>query len=143
MPVLIAEGGRSRIGKLYCVDTWQNDAMSEGQWDTYSTFLTNTEPYKEIITPLRGRSADVSSQFTGMLDMLFIDGDHNYDGVRDDALHWLPKLCPGGWLLMHDWGWAEGVQRVIREIVVPLQIAEPETLPNLYAVQIDSKRMLP
>ena len=34
--------------------------------------------------------------------MVFVDGDHNYDAVRRDVEDWLPKLKPGGFLLIHD-----------------------------------------
>ena len=34
--------------------------------------------------------------------MLFIDGDHSYDGVRADWDHWGPRLEPGGHVLFHD-----------------------------------------
>ena len=30
-------------GKLYCIDTWINDAMTEGTWDTYQYFIDNTK----------------------------------------------------------------------------------------------------
>lgn len=36
------------------------------------------------------------------LDFLLIDGDHSYEGVRADYLHWRDALRPGGHLLFHD-----------------------------------------
>lgn len=36
---------KSGTGKLFCIDTWNNDAMSEGPWDTYSEFTKNTVPF--------------------------------------------------------------------------------------------------
>lgn len=35
-------------------------------------------------------------------DVLFIDGDHRYEGVRRDVDDWLPLLAPGGYMLLHD-----------------------------------------
>ena len=32
----------SRISKLYCIDTWENDAMSEGKKSTFDAFTQNT-----------------------------------------------------------------------------------------------------
>jgi len=130
-------------GRLYCVDTWQNEGMTEGPRDTYQEFLSNTRRYYHLIVPIRARTQDAASNFDQMIDLLFIDADHRYEAVVADLGCWLPKLRPGGWLLMHDWGWAEGVKRAIQEIVVPLQVDTPETLPNLYAVRINSRTGLP
>jgi predicted O-methyltransferase YrrM len=35
-------------------------------------------------------------------DLVFLDGDHSYEGVRADYEHWRPLLRPGGHLLFHD-----------------------------------------
>jgi predicted O-methyltransferase YrrM len=59
----------------------------------------------------------------GTLALLFVDGDHSYDGVRADWLHWRDRVAPGGHLLFHDavatGGYStssEGVVRLIAEI---------------------------
>lgn len=36
------------------------------------------------------------------IDLLFVDGDHSYEGVRMDAEHWLPAMREGGDVLFHD-----------------------------------------
>ncbi len=36
------------------------------------------------------------------LDLLFVDGDHRYEGVRADTERWLPFVRPGGTVLFHD-----------------------------------------
>ncbi|MDQ3380699.1 MAG: class I SAM-dependent methyltransferase [Actinomycetota bacterium] len=35
-------------------------------------------------------------------DVVFIDGDHTYDGARTDVERWLPGVTPGGHLILHD-----------------------------------------
>lgn len=37
------------------------------------------------------------------LDLVFLDADHSYDGVRDDIASWLPKVRLGGWIGGHDY----------------------------------------
>ena len=37
------------------------------------------------------------------LDLLFIDGDHSYEGVKNDTLSWEPKVKEGGTILFHDY----------------------------------------
>jgi hypothetical protein len=36
------------------------------------------------------------------LDFLFIDGDHTYEGVKDDFEHYKQYVKPGGWIGFHD-----------------------------------------
>lgn len=117
--------------KLFCIDTWQNDAMSEGKKNTFEEFLINTHDYHTIITPIRGWSHEIAENFIQKIDFLFIDGGHSYDDVKKDVDLWMPKLNTGALLVMHDSGWAEGVQRVIREDVSPRAKREGR-LPNMY-----------
>lgn len=44
----------------------------------------------------------VERVMTGPLDMLFIDGDHTYDGVRNDYTLYRKFVRPGGVILFHD-----------------------------------------
>jgi predicted O-methyltransferase YrrM len=39
---------------------------------------------------------------TANLDVLFIDGDHSYEGVKKDFELWSPLVRPGGIVLFHD-----------------------------------------
>lgn len=36
------------------------------------------------------------------LDFLFIDGDHTYEGVKQDFLMYSPFVSPSGWIAFHD-----------------------------------------
>ncbi len=116
---------------LYCIDTWDNETMPEGKRDTFDEFLSNTRLYKDIIRPIRSSSLDAAKCFQDKIDLLFIDGDHRYNAVKDDWTHWLPHLNPGACVIMHDVGWAAGVQRVVHEDIQPLAATE-RWMPNLY-----------
>jgi len=132
---LAAGIGESSCKKIYCVDTWSNDAMSEGKRETYQEFLDNTRKYQNLISPLRGTSTDVANAFNEGVDLLFIDGDHTYEGVKADVDAWLPKLNKNALVIFHDIGWAEGVKRVVDEEIKKLAKAEGR-LPNLYWAQL-------
>lgn len=106
---------------LTCVDTWRNDGMSEGVRDTFREFVDNTKPYADRIAALRMTSAEAAQDFAGEIDFLFIDGDHSYEGCKADFEAWVPKLRDGGVVVFHDVLWAEGVQRVIRDLFLPMQ----------------------
>ena len=54
---------------------------------------------------LRLYSRDAAPLFpNSSLDYVFIDGDHSYEGVKNDILLWLPKIKKGGWIGFHDYG---------------------------------------
>jgi predicted O-methyltransferase YrrM len=67
-----------------------------------------------------GKSADLAWQFSPQtIDLLFIDGDHTYEGVKIDLELWVPLVKPGGIVAGHDYSWddnpAGGVTRAVKE----------------------------
>lgn len=122
---------RKDASHLYCVDTWQNDAMTEGARDTFGLFERHVAPFRRVITPLRGHSVTLAGQFTEKIDFLFIDGNHDYAAVRSDIAAWFPLLAPGALAVFHDIAWAPGVQKAVSEFVAP-RAGKDGRLPNLY-----------
>lgn len=60
----------------------------------------------------------------GEVDLLFVDGDHSYEGAAADLERWSPLVRPGGHLVIHDavdtGGYGTvypGVQRAVDEIL--------------------------
>ena len=121
-------------GKIFCVDTWNNDAMTEGHRNTWAEFLRNVGPYLDKIVPVQGWSVDVVDKVmihTDKLDLLFIDGDHSYEGVKADWDAYRKLLHDGSIVVFHDIGWAEGVKRVVEEDVEPIAKSSGR-LPNMW-----------
>ena len=130
--------GAARIpqgaGRVICIDTWANDAMSEGRRDTWQEFNDNTRPYSDCIVPVRGFSVDVLASVRreiSHVDLLFIDGDHAYESVKADWDAYKPFLRSGSTVVFHDYGWAEGVRRVVHEDVACL-VDRSDRLPNMW-----------
>ena len=124
----------SGFGKVYCIDTWNNEGMAEGLRDTWQEFKINTVNCRDYIVPVRGFSTEVVedvASHTGSLDLLFIDGDHSYEGVKADWDAYNRFLKPGAIVVFHDCGWAEGVKRVIQEDVEPI-VSGSDSLPNMW-----------
>lgn len=130
----------SQSSRLICIDTWQNDAMKyqdadtdAEKRDTHAEFVHNTRRFRDKIVEIRRWSHaaldDVVAVAQGV-DFLFIDGDHNYDGVKLDWDLYSPLLSPGAIVAFHDTGWAEGVRQVVREDVLPIAKLVRK-LPNL------------
>lgn len=54
---------------------------------------------------LRMTSNDAASKIEEGMDLLHIDGNHDYDRVMDDLTNYLPKLRVGGFLVVDDIDW--------------------------------------
>jgi predicted O-methyltransferase YrrM len=124
------------LGKVYCIDTWRNDSMTEGGRDTMAEFLHNTRKFSRHIEPIRGWSTDPQvvdhvKRLAVKIDLLFIDGDHRFEGVLADWKLYSPLLAKNAIVAMHDIGWAEGVQRVVAEEIQPHVVWESR-MANLW-----------
>ena len=128
--LMIAKGLKDK-SKLFCIDTWNNDAMTEGNWDSYQEFSKNIKTVEDKIITIRNTSEQAGIDFNKNIDFIFIDGDHSYEGVKKDIDIWFPKLKSKGIIIMHDIGWAEGVNKVINENIHP-NLSKFEKLPNMY-----------
>jgi predicted O-methyltransferase YrrM len=63
------------------------------------------------------RSQDVGRRWSEPVDVVFVDGDHSPDGVREDWEVWHPHVRPGGVVAFHDAKEPEsGPTRVIAEL---------------------------
>ena len=60
------------------------------------------------------------------IDVLLIDGDHSYSGVKADYEKWMPFVKEGGMILMHDVLWAhKGVIKFFWDEVALPKISLP------------------
>lgn len=137
---MLALGNKNN--KVFCVDTWKNDTMPEGMRDTFGEFKKNTKDFFNIV-PLRGASENVAKTFNKKIDLLFIDGDHSYQGMKTDVFCWIPKCKDGAIVAFHDIGPGcseYGVNQVIREYIKPIEKNVVNVLPNMYITQILSSK---
>jgi predicted O-methyltransferase YrrM len=122
-------------GVLYAIDTWKNDAMSEGIRDTKGDFIKNVGEHIKKIEMIQGYSSQMcevlSSTITSPVDVLFIDGDHSFEGALADWQNYRKFLGSGSIVIFHDFGWAEGVKRVVDEYVIN-NVSEYNNLPNMW-----------
>jgi predicted O-methyltransferase YrrM len=57
---------------------------------------------------IHGDSKDIGASWEGpMVDLVFVDGDHSYEGCVGDILAWWPHLRVGGLMAVHDYGKAD------------------------------------
>ncbi len=89
----------------YAVDTWRGDdhtgPMDESCY--LAVDINNQRHYSAFSYLVRGTFDEARSQFTERtIDLLHIDGAHDYESVRHDFETWLEKVVPGGIILFHD-----------------------------------------
>ena len=75
------------------------------------------EKYPNIV-PVKGDSKEIGKIWRIPLGLLFIDGDHSFEGAKSDYEYFSPYIIEGGFLAMHDYDMS-GPRRVIDEIVTP------------------------
>jgi predicted O-methyltransferase YrrM len=86
---------------------------------TFGDFEKNMEAagITDLVTPMPGRSQELAEGFDRPIELLFIDGAHQYDLVLEDFERWVPKVVEGGVVAMHDTTWFEGPKRVADELI--------------------------
>lgn len=71
----------------------------------------------DIVIPIPKRSREAINDIKEPVELLFIDGAHGYEFVKEDFLNYFPKVITGGTIAFHDIN-REGVKRVIDEYVL-------------------------
>ena len=130
--ILSAE--RPQGSRLFCIDTWANDAMTEGHRSTEDEFKRNLADRLDEIVMMKGLSCDQQSLLataTQHVDMLFIDGDHSYESVNADWEMYCGFLVEGSAIAFHDYAWAEGVRSVVSRKVTKV-CRSSGSLPNMW-----------
>jgi hypothetical protein len=102
-----------RPSRLYLIDLFEGHCDS-GNEDGNNVVIRNlSDAYVRLLSEMRsnpkvqllkGRSADILASFPdNSLDMIYIDGDHSYEGCAKDLAVSYAKVRNGGWILGHDY----------------------------------------
>ncbi len=145
--------------KLFCVDTFSG---SSGEPDAHKTakeregdgafmkFFENLYDHIMLgrVIPVRmesGNAAEILAKMGVKADMLFIDADHSYEGVKRDIQLWKPLVKEGGLLCGHDYYLPEqnplawiGVRTCVDEMEPDAQQA-----PNTSIWHVKNERLTP
>ena len=87
---------------------------------TFETFQKNIFDFQveDWIEPLVTTSAEAVKSWCKPIRLLFIDGDHEYEAVRQDFLSWEPHLVKDAIIVFHDvYCNGSGPQRVVIEFI--------------------------
>lgn len=77
--------------------------------------IINDYDKKNQIELIKGFSNDLKiiNKFEdNSLDLIYIDGDHSFEGCYEDLKNWYPKLKVGGFILNDDYNW-ESVKKAV------------------------------
>lgn len=98
---------------VHCVDAWERPRVEFAFDERVRGFLAgDVVKHKMLFAEAAGLFED------GSLDLIYIDGAHDYISVRRDAESWLPKLKPGGVCAGHDLSPRfPGVGRAVAELL--------------------------
>lgn len=122
--------------KLICCDTWLGTStdlksgrltLQNGYPTVYREFMHNViqAGVSSIVIPIPA-PANIGSKFLSHLmdreamppaDLIFVDGNHDYDDVAADVRNFFPLLSPGGLMFGDDYGWP-GVKKAVNEFAV-------------------------
>lgn len=90
-----------------------------GMYHTIDTVRYRLRNYQNVL-PLNRSSCEsamfVRESIPNKFDLLFIDGDHSYNGVKEDFYHWFNLMEPGAYILFHDNNIHEGVTQFVNEL---------------------------
>jgi len=71
----------------------------------------------ELVTPIASLSQPAADDFHEPIELLFVDGSHEYDLVLEDFEKWVPKVIDGGWVAFHDTTWTAGPRKVVGQAI--------------------------
>lgn len=110
---------------VYMVDRWKEtphqkgDASMPQSWhnENLRQAILKTSQFGDRAQILRGNSVDMAEMVPDQsLALVYIDGDHSYEGVMADIKAWRYKLVRGGIMAFHDYeNPAYGVKEAVYE----------------------------
>lgn len=123
--------------KIYCVDTWEgasefklNEKMYGDRWSTknvYEKFISNCIHHR-VLDKIEVVRAKSSEAIVPLAKLIYIDGEHSYDGVMEDLVKYWDQVMPGGIMFGDDYnlvvakgrpdGYMCGVKEAVNDFVV-------------------------
>lgn len=112
---------------LILIDCWLSLPVDEfpdyvdynqEKWDEIMNKVKAKFSKNKNVSVIRSKSIDAVKQFKdNSLDLVYLDGNHTYEFVKQDLIEWYKKVKVGGILAGHDYP-LESVKRAVDEFVV-------------------------
>jgi predicted O-methyltransferase YrrM len=110
--ICLGLGSRAGAGvRIYAVDPHADYRFGD--------FKANVERAEiaDLVTPIASFSQAAADDFAEPIELLFVDGSHEYDLVLEDFEKWVPKVVDGGWVAFHDTTWTAGPRKVVGQAI--------------------------
>jgi len=116
-----ARAGHSAV--VYSVDLWEKSPSAEYASPEIPQNWRENIGHLGLVgqaIPINADSTEAAELIDHKVGLLFVDANHNYDGVCQDIATWVPRMERKGVMVFHDAN-AElwGVARAIREKLLP------------------------
>lgn len=107
------------VDRWATVSTQKGDASNSQEWHdkNYQAAVDRVKEFAGRAIILRGDSVQMAERISnGSLALVYVDGDHSYEGVSADIQAWMPKLVDGGVMAFHDYENTNyGVKAAVRD----------------------------
>jgi predicted O-methyltransferase YrrM len=134
------------IKKLYLIDPYSDYGEENEDYGIASLNLSEMiadkklRKYKDKIVKVKKLSSRCLEDIPNELDFVYIDGNHDYDFVKEDIENYYPKIKKGGIIGGHDFynGFAkdhDGVIRAVIEFSVKNNLQLNAELPDWWVVK--------
>jgi predicted O-methyltransferase YrrM len=107
--IALALGAKARGGaRVYAIDPHNGVKELEDRYgviNTYDALLRNLSNagVRELVQPIRETSHQARSKFADQsVNLIFIDGSHEFDDVIQDIADWTPALAKGAAVVFND-----------------------------------------
>jgi predicted O-methyltransferase YrrM len=114
-----------RLERLYCVDLWQEGEEFRGWCKACAS-----DPRATPVRMSTNRASELSVfQGEPTIDLLYVDASHRRPDVVEDLRRWVPKVRPGGLVLLDDYQFP-----AVREALEDYRRLRPD-LPEVHVEQ--------
>ena len=96
----------------------------DSQFTSLTEFMRNIRRFRlaDWVKPVVSTASMAAETLeTGPIRLLYIDGLHTYEGVKEDIRNWVPRLAPGGAVVFDDYFNSRpdvGVSRAVDELLL-------------------------
>lgn len=120
--VYLANGSKAGNNvRVYAIDphTGGPDLKRLGKVWSFEEFKRNVAMagVDDIVVPMIKTSEEAAKGFDQPIELIFIDGAHEYEMVKLDFNLWFPKVIDGGIMAFHDTKGRVGPTKVVKEYV--------------------------
>lgn len=89
---------------IYAIDLFEGDGKDYGQGEFQKIFQANVDQcgLTQYVTSIKMHSMEVAKTWDKEIDILFIDGSHEYEDVKADFHAFYPHVKKNGIIAFHD-----------------------------------------